>query len=153
LIDFFNRLERAKMTDHSVTLMVPDYVYDRARQIAEATAQPVEQVLRQHILESFAEPLPTLPPDEVAELQALNQLSDDALVTIAREQMPSELQARMQVLMDQNNLGTIHDTDYRELEALVERGQRLMVRKAEASAILTRRGHHITPGDLAAHAG
>jgi|SRR5579871_1197031 len=141
------------MTDHSVTLTVPDYVYDRARQIAEATSQPVEQVLRQHILESFSEPLPTLPPDEQAELLALSQLSDDALRTIAREQMAAEHQARMQVLMDQNNLGTISDADYRELEALVERGQRLMVRKAEASAILTRRGHRMSPRDLAPHAG
>lgn len=141
------------MTDYSVTLTVPDYVYDRAKRVAEETAQPIEQVLRQHILEAFAEPLPKLPPDEAAELIALNQLSDDALRTIAREQLSADAQARLQVLMDSNNMGTISEAEYRELEALIERGQRLMVRKAEASAILTRRGYHITPGDLSAHAG
>lgn len=141
------------MTDYSITLTVPDYVYDRARQVAEATAQPVEQVLRQPILEAFTEPLPKLPPDEAAELAALHQLSDDALRTIAREQLPADAQVRLQSLMDRNNTGTITEVEYQELEALVERGQRLMVRKAEASAILTRRGHRITPRDLAAHAG
>ncbi|MCC7449053.1 MAG: hypothetical protein IT324_16665 [Anaerolineae bacterium] len=141
------------MTDYSVTFTVPDYVYDRARRVAEATAQPVEQILRQQILEAFADLLPKLPPDEVAELTALNQLSDDALRAIAREQLPADAQARLQALMDRNSMGTNSETEYRKLEALVERGQRLMVRKAEASAILTRRGHHITPSDLSAHAG
>ncbi len=137
------------MTDYSVTLTVPDYVYDRARKIAEATAQPVEQVIRRQIEEAFSEPLPVLPPDEEAELAALAQLSDDALWTIAREQMPTDLQARMQTLMDRNNLGTITGAERRELETLVGRGDRLMLRKAEASAILTRRGYPITPKDLA----
>jgi hypothetical protein len=138
------------MTDYSVTLTVPDYIYDRARKIAEATAQPIEQVLRKQIVEALSEPLPRLPEDEVAELTALNQLSDDALWTIAREQMPVEVQARMQELMDRNSLGAIADDERQELETLVERGQRLMLRKAEASAILKLRGNRVTPKDLAA---
>ncbi len=141
------------MTDYSVTLTVPDYVYNRARKIAEATAQPVEQVIRQQIEEAFAEPLPKLPPDEEAELAALGQLSDDALRTIAREQMPADLQLRMQGLMDRNNLGTITEAEHRELESLVERGNQLMLRKAEAGAILTRRGHPVTSKDLTARDG
>jgi len=35
----------------------------------------------------------------------------------------------------------------------VERGQQLMLRKAEASAILTRRGYRVTPKDLAMRDG
>lgn len=46
----------------------------------------------------------------------------------------------MQVLMDKNNFGTITDDEYRELEEDVERGNRLMVRKAEATGILMGRG-------------
>src|SRR5579859_797258 len=133
------------MTDHSVTVIVPDYVYARARKIAEATAQPVEQVIRRQIEEAFSEPLPKLSPDEEAELAALNQLSDDALWTIAREQMSADLQSKMEDLMDRNSLGTIAEAELAELEMLVERGNRLMLRKAEASAILTRRGFKITP--------
>jgi hypothetical protein len=65
--------------------------------------------------------------------------------TIAREQMPDNLQIRMQDLMDNNSVGTITSEEYTELEGLVERGQRLMVRKSEAAALLTRRGYKITP--------
>jgi hypothetical protein len=141
------------MSDHAVTLTVPDYIYDRARKIAEATAQPIEQVLRKEIVEGLSEPLPRLAADEEAELGALDQLSDDALWTMAREQMSGDLQARMQVLMERNSAGSISDAERHELEALVERGQRLMLRKAEASAILTRRGHRIMPKDLAPRVG
>jgi hypothetical protein len=138
------------MTNYSVTLTVPDYIYDRARKIAEATSQPVEQVLQQHIVDALTEPLPELASDEQAELTALYQLSDDALWTIAREQMPIDAQSRMQELMDRNSMGRITEAERQELNVLVQRGQRLMLRKAEASAILTRRGHRVTPGRLAA---
>jgi len=130
------------------TLTVPDEMVQAARQIAEATSQPLEAVLLSRL--KTALPLPVLPPDEEAELTALLQLSDDALWTFAREQMPRELSERMETLMDKNSLGTISPAEYQELESLVERGQRLTLRKSEAAAILTRRGYHVTPQDLVA---
>jgi hypothetical protein len=44
-----------------------------------------------------------LPDDERAELRALVYLSDDALWTMAREQMASAKQERMQALMDKDH--------------------------------------------------
>ena len=87
-------------------------------------------------------------PDEEAELAALKNLSDDALWTIAREQMPADLANRMQILMDRNLRGSIMPDEYAELEQLVERGQHLTVRKSEAMALLTGRGFQVTPEDL-----
>jgi hypothetical protein len=129
-------------------LAVPDEVYHRARQIAHDTAKPIEQILIDH-LKTLAPVLPVLAPDEEAELEALHHLSDDALWTIAAEQMPDDLQARMQILMDKNSRGTINPDEYSELESLVERGQRLMLRKSEAAAILTQRGYKVRPQDMA----
>lgn len=80
--------------------------------------------------------LPLLPPDVQAELDALHQLSDDVLWTIAREQMPPDIQARAYELMTKNNRGTISAEETVELDALVERADRLRRRKAEAAAIL-----------------
>ncbi|KAB2864120.1 MAG: hypothetical protein F9K46_05065 [Anaerolineae bacterium] len=121
----------------SFTLTVPDEMVKAAQQIAETTSQPLEAVLLSRLKSAL--PLPQLPPDEEAELQALHYLSDDALWTIAREQMPDEQQGHMQTLMDKNSLGTISPDEYAALEGLVDRGQRLMLRKSEAAAILTRR--------------
>jgi hypothetical protein len=76
-----------------IILRVPEDIAARARQIAETVAQPVEQLLFDH-LKTLAAPLPVLQPDTQAELDALQHLSDDALWTIAREQVPEDMQAR-----------------------------------------------------------
>ncbi len=132
------------MSDYVLT--VPEEVYTRARQIAEDTSQLVDEVMIEY-LRTLSAPLPALPA-AAAELGALKNLSNDALWTIAREQMPDDLQIRMQDLMDKNSVGTITSKEYIELEGLVERGQRLMVRKSEAAAILTQRGYKVTPKDM-----
>ncbi len=135
------------MSDY--TLSIPEDVYLQARQVAEETAQTVDQVMIDY-LRTLSTPLPVLPPDEEAELEALKHLSDEALWTIAREQMPDAEQRRMQFLMDKNSLGQITPEEYAELEVLVERGQRLMVRKSEAAALLTGRGYQVKPLDMSA---
>ncbi len=124
----------------TIVLTVPEDISARARAIAETTAQPVEQVLLDH-LKTLSAPLPALLPDEQAELDALHHLSDDALWTIAREQMPEDVQARAHALMDKNTRGTIGDDERVELDGLVERADRLMLRKAEAAALLRERGY------------
>lgn len=132
------------MSDYSITIPVPDYIYDRARQIAEGTAQSIEAVLLQQLKDAFAESLPVLPPDEQSELDALIHLSDEALWTIAREQMAGDRQRRMQVLMNANSQGMLDDAQQSELETFVVQGQRLSLRKAQAAALLTDRGYQVT---------
>ena len=129
------------MGHYSITLPVPDDIYDCARRIAEGTSQSIEAVLLQQLKDAFAAPLPDLAPEEQRGLEALRFLSDDALWTIARDQMSEDRQVRMQTLMDANSQGTLDDAQRSELEALVAQGQRLSVRKAQAAALLTERGY------------
>jgi hypothetical protein len=129
-------------------LTVPDDVFRRARKLAEQTARPVDKVMIEH-LRTLPPSLPALPPEEEAELEALAHLSDDTLWTIAREQMGADVQARVQELMDKNSLGTLLEGEYGELEQLVDRGQRLMLRKSAAAALLVERGYTIAPESLA----
>jgi hypothetical protein len=140
------QLLRFAMTDF--TLTIPEDLYLRAHKIAETIAQPVEAVLLEQ-LRLWTEAVPLLAVDEEAELQALRYLSDDALWTMAREQMPDDLQHKMQSLMDKNSTGAITSTEMAELSQLVERGQQLMLRKSEAAALLTKRGHTVTRKDMA----
>jgi hypothetical protein len=137
------------MTDRPITLSVPEYVYDRARQLAESTSEPIERVMVRQLEAALSEPLPTLPPNEQDELDALQHLSSEALWTIAREQMPADQQTRMQVLMDANTKGTIAESASQEFSRLVETGQRLMLRKAQAASLLTKRGFTVKPKDMA----
>ena len=124
------------------TLTVPDDVLRRARRLAEQTARPVDKVMIEH-LRTLPPSLPALPPEEEAELEALAHLSDDTLWTIVREQMAAESQERLQILMDKNSLGTLERDEANELTRLVDRGQRLMLRKSAAAALLVDRRHEI----------
>ena len=130
-----------------ITLTLPEDISARVRQIAETTSQPVEQIVLDH-LKSLSIQLPPLPPDVQAELDALHHLSDDALWTIAREQIPENAQARAHTLMDKNSLGTITDAEAAELETLVQRADRVMLRKAEAANILRERGSAFSQKDF-----
>lgn len=138
------------MSDHSVTLNLPGAIFAPLRRIASARAQSVEQVVIDQLRSVLDVQMPPLLPDEEAELAAFKFLSDDTLRSIAREQMPQALQTQMQNLMDRNSDGTITPDEYQELTALVERGQRLMLRKAWAAGVLLERGYEITGDDLAA---
>ncbi|MDX2162202.1 MAG: hypothetical protein SF162_12825 [bacterium] len=51
-------------------------------------------------------------------------MSDSALFTMMREQMPRAKQDRMSVLMDKNAQGTISEAEVQELAALVDDDRR-----------------------------
>lgn len=91
------------------------------------------------------EQLVQLPASEQAELQVLRYLSDDALWTIATDQMAASLQARMAKLLDDNRHDELTLKEQIELASLIERGDQLMLRKAEAIKLLHQRGYAISP--------
>ncbi len=134
------------MTEYILT--VPDDVYRRAWQIAEQSKQPVDAVLIEH-LRTLPRAMPVLAAEEENELEALRHLSDDALWTIARERSNAEENTRLQHLMDKNTRGTITRLEMGELDQLVERGEKLILRKSQASALLAQRGHTINSQSLA----
>ena len=89
-----------------------------------------------------------LPSAEQAELQALRYLSDDALRTIAAEQMVAAAQKRMAQLMDHNSYGKLSPAEQNELATFVERGDQLMLRKAEAIKLLRQHGYTVSTKDF-----
>jgi hypothetical protein len=82
------------------------------------------------------------------ELMTLDTLPDDALWIIVKEKMLPVLQARIQVLMHVNSTGKISDSERSELKSLVDEGTRIMLRKARASVVLSKRGHRVMMKDL-----
>ena len=131
------------MTDQ-IVLTIPEELSARVREIARTTNQAVEQVLLEH-LKTLSTPI--LSPEQQAELDALHQLSDDALWTIAHEQVPADVQARADELMQKTDLAA---EEQAELDKLVERADRVMVRKAEAAHLLQTRGFMFTRADFKA---
>jgi len=128
------------MADRPVMLQVPDYVYDRASRIGQEIAQSVEVVLFCQLVDSFSDSLRTLPSDEQAGLATLQSLSDNTLWMIAAERTLPFQQERLSLLLALNKRGLLSDAEQVELDDLIQRGDRLTPRKAEATALLTHRG-------------
>ena len=129
-------------------ITIPESLSTRLRQLAARRQQPVESIIEDRLFTSLDDELDDLPTEELAELRALHHLSDDALRVIAAEQMTSVNQARMGQLMAKNSKGGLSQEEKETLTALVERGDQLMLRKAEAAAILVQRGIADSPEAL-----
>lgn len=129
-------------------ITVPEYLSTRLQQLAIRRRQSVETILEDRLFTALDDELDKLPTDEQAELRALHYLSDDALRAIAAEKMSGANQARMEPLMDKNSAGELSQQEQEALASLVERGDQLMLRKAEAVAILVNRGVAESPEAL-----
>ena len=127
-----------------ITLTVPEYIAEVARKLALQTGKPTEQILLEH-LEKLVLPLPV---DVQSEISVFTSLSDDALWTIAREKLTSEMRKRLDELTNKGSHNLISDLEQGELKSLVERLDLLMRRKAMAGTILQRRGYTLTQQDL-----
>ena len=127
-------------------LAIPSHLYRRAKEIADANSQTVEEVLIHQLEQALLEPPP--PPEDEVELAALANLSDDLLWLIVKEQMPPDKRARMSAMMDQRSRGEIPDGDREEFKKLMDFSERLLLRKSEAAFLLTKRGHKVTAADM-----
>lgn len=134
-------------------IQIPENISTRLRQLAARRRQPVEEIITDRLFTALDDELDSLPSAEEAELRALHHLSDDALRAIAAEQMSADNQALMARLMERNNQGVLTADEQKTLEALVERGEQLMLRKAEAAAILVHRGDKGSAADLMSPGG
>jgi len=121
-------------------ITISENLSNRLRQLAARRRQPVEFIVSDRLFTALDDELDDLSTGEQAELRALHHLSDDALRAIAAEQMASANQALMVQLMQRNSKGELSKDEQETLAALVERGDQLMLRKAEAAAILVHRG-------------
>ena len=126
------------------TIAIPHLLYEKAQRLAKQTSQSVDEIICTRLEGALDQPMLDLPSDERAELQAMSYLSKDALWTIAREQIPPDVQHIMSQLMEKNSQGTIAAEEFRDLSALVERGQRLTLRKSQAMKLLLDRGYAIS---------
>jgi len=132
------------MTMSKYTIAIPNSLYEKAQRLAQQTSQSVDDIICTRLEGALDQPMLDLPSDERTELQALSYLSTDALWTMAREQMQPDLQHAMSQLMDKNSQGTITEDEFRDLSELVQRGQRLTLRKSQAMKLLLDRGYAVS---------
>jgi hypothetical protein len=127
----------------TVTLQIPDAIYQRLEVNAKATQQSLEAVLL-HVLEVGSPPAWNDVPEEFqADLASLDGLSDDDLWRLVRGQMPDIQQDHYDRLLELSADGMLSQLEREDLEGLRKESQRFMLRKAQAAVLLKWRGHSV----------
>jgi hypothetical protein len=130
-------------TTNTVTLNLPEMLYLRLLQTAQATRRPLDEVVLR-VLEVGSPPAWNDAPAEFqADLAALDRLDDEALWYIVRSSRSQADMRRYQELLDRHATGTLSDAERRELDELRLEADRFMLLKAHAAALLRWRGYQL----------
>jgi len=122
---------------------IPDLIYQRLVNTANATGRSLEEVML-HALKVGSPPDWNNIPDEFkADLAALDRLEDEALWKIATARKMPEEMAEYNELLERNQNGNLTQAEQLELIELRSQADRFMLRKAQAAALLHWRGHHV----------
>ena len=131
------------MAMQSITLTLPEIIYERLRQAALAMRLPLDDVLV-HALQVGSPPSwEDAPAQFQPDLAALDRLSDDDLWRIMRSTQLNQNWSRHHELLEENANGTITPSGRAELERLRTEADRFVLRKAHAAALLRWRGQHV----------
>jgi hypothetical protein len=124
----------------AVTLKLPEDIYDRVRRAAKGMNQSLETALV-NIVRAATPSLEKVPAEYRAELEAMEDLSDEALENILHSRPAPSTQRRLERLLDKNERGCLTERERRSLDVLRTDGDRLILRRSYAALLLKYRGH------------
>lgn len=117
------------MTEHSITLTLPDAVYRQAQRVAKTTQQAIEEVV-----------LTWIRPAPEEELVGLEALSNDELLAVTQTVASPACLRRLQNLLTAQRQRNLTESEQQEAARLVEQEDLLTLRKSKALLLLKQRG-------------
>jgi hypothetical protein len=132
------------MDMHTLTLTMPDNLYTQLSAQAKMVARSVDEIILQTLTRHLAPAVEEdLPAPLQAELKAMEQLSDDALWSMAKSTLNPDKIALYDTLLERLHEQTLTPEGREWLTRLREEADALMLRKAHAYALLKSRGHQL----------
>ena len=129
------------MAVETVTLQIPEIIYQRLVNTARATQRPLEKVML-HALQIGSPPAWDNVPEEFqADLAALDKLDDNTLWQIVRSRKTAADMERYNILLEGNSNNTLTEAERLELMTLRHEADSFMLCKAQAAVLLRWRGH------------
>ncbi len=134
------------MVTHSVTVNLPDRIYERVQQQAQNKNRSVEDELTAVVetAVSLGEEWAGIPPDLAEEAAQLALLDDEHLWRVARLTVPAEKSERMQALTWKQQSEGLTEAEQQEAQQLQRLAHRVMLLRAEAAVLLKERGFDIS---------
>jgi len=139
----YNTSEKVDTMTCTVTVGIPQDIYDRLKESAQVTKKPVEELIGQSVKAGMPPSLKNLPPEYREECLATERLSDKQLMQVAESTLPIGQERRYSSLLRKNQTGRLSDHEREQLRQLGAEARRLTLRKAYAYALLRWRGHRI----------
>lgn len=130
------------MPSQTITLDLPDDLYQTANRLAQAAQRPLNDILQDTLAHALP-PLDDVPPEEADVLAHLSSLDDAALWQTSRATMPEDEQEELRTLLDTQGEGEIAPDEAKRLRELMNRYGQLLVRQAHAWLLLARRGYRV----------
>lgn len=130
------------MNTQSVTIQLPERLYQVASQLAQATNRPLADILQDSLAHSLP-PLEDVSPTEAVELAQLSLLGDDELWRVAQSNLSPEKQIELDDLLIAQSAARLDETSLKRLRALQDEYGRLLVRQSHAWLLLARRGYKV----------
>jgi hypothetical protein len=123
----------------TITLNLPEKTLSQAQQAAAVLKRPIEDVLSEMLTAMLTE-VDDAPETLQAELAGMTWLNNESLWTIARSEMTSKQQSKMEQLVKLQGLRSLTPTEQQKLDSLRHEYGRITLRKARAYALLSLRG-------------
>lgn len=131
----------------TITLDIPDNLYRQLRRQAQLNRQSVDE-LAQATLSRFLPAMMAVEADLPlvlqVELNAMEQLSDAALWSLARGQMGSQEQAELAMLGELQGERELTAVEQQRQNELLEQYDEIVLRRAHAAILLQARGHDLS---------
>ncbi len=129
------------MTERTVTLHIPDALYQAVEKAAQASERPVENVLLDSISLFVNYPQTSQQLDKW--LEQLGGYTDAQLWNVVYHRLAENDALRLSELSEKNKQGTITTQEENELTNLVHLVDRDMLLRSEALLLLQQRGHDV----------
>ncbi len=123
----------------TITLNLPEDVYNRANSIAKLISRDLADVLIEAISLSLS-PTSHFGDRELHRTESIKSLSDSEVIALSELQMESEQDIRLSQLLLKQQANTLSETERPELWTLMQIYQTLLVKKAVALREAVERG-------------
>ncbi len=123
----------------TITLNLPEDVYNRANSIAKLISRDLADVLIEAISLSLS-PASPFGARELHRTESIKSLSDSEVIALSQLQMESEQDIRLSQLLLKQQANTLSETERPELWTLMQIYQTLLVKKAVALREAVERG-------------
>lgn len=131
------------MATQSVTLRLPEPLYQQLKRRAEQTRRTVEDEVLE-VVAGAVQVAAELPQDLADAISPLAALDDDALWRAARARLPVDAAERLEELNLKRQREGLTQIESDEASTLLRGYERAMLVRAQAAVLLKERGHDIS---------